>query len=83
MLVRLEKCEASFVGNVKCRPLRFTVELKDHKRQILKTNSLLRERRKDLLFSNIYFMPGPEVINLFSCSTQLSMKLKMLISIKI
>ena len=27
--------------------------------------------------------PGPEVIKLFSCSTQLSMKFQMLISIKI
>ena len=28
-------------------------------------------------------MPGPEVIKLFSCSTQLSMKFEMLISLKI
>ena len=29
------------------------------------------------------FQPGPRVIKLFSCSTQLSMKFKMLINIKI
>ena len=29
------------------------------------------------------FRPGPEVIKLFSCSTQLSMKVKMLINTKI
>ena len=31
----------------------------------------------------IELIPGPEVIKLFSCSTQLSMKFEILVSIKI
>ena len=36
-----------------------------------------------LLYNENNAGPGPEVIKLFSCSTQLSMKFQMLISIKI
>ena len=38
------------------RPLRFTVELFEHKRDILKANSLLRTSG-DSTFSNVYFTP--------------------------
>ena len=41
-------------GIIKPRPLRFTVDTFDHKRQILKANSLLRNS-DDLIFNNIYF----------------------------
>ena len=56
-LVRLGKREIRADGTVnKCRPLRFTVEMFDHKRQILKANSLLRSCT-DNIFNNIYFTP--------------------------
>ena len=55
-LVRLGRREISPNGPIKCRPLRFTVDLFDHKRQILKANTLLRNGEEDI-FSNIYFTP--------------------------
>ena len=55
-LVRLGKREIHTDGSYKCRPVRFTVEMFDHKRQILKANSLLRSCA-DEIFSNIYFTP--------------------------
>ena len=42
-LIGLGKRALSDVGDVKCRPLRLSVELFDHKRQILQANALLRE----------------------------------------
>ena len=39
---------------MRCRPLRFTVDVFDQKRQILKANSLLRNCENDI-FNNIYF----------------------------
>ena len=39
--------------------------------------------RKSCLCLSLYDVPGAEVIKLFSCSTQLSMKFKMLINIEI
>ena len=55
-LVKLGRREISPNGPIKCRPMRFTVDLFDHKRQILKANSLLRNCEEDI-FSNIYFTP--------------------------
>ena len=55
-LVRLGKREIRTDGTYKCRPIRFTVEMFEHKRQILKANSLLRSCA-DEIFSNIYFTP--------------------------
>ena len=56
-VVRLGKREIRADGTVnKCRPLRFTLEMFDHKRQILKANSLLRSCT-DVIFNNIYFTP--------------------------
>ena len=56
-LVRLGKREIRTDGTInKCRPLRFTVMIFDHKRPILKANSLLRSCT-DVIFSNIYFTP--------------------------
>ena len=52
-LVRLGKREVSHDG-IKCRPLGFTVDLFDYKRQLLKANSLLRSY-EDTIFCNIYF----------------------------
>ena len=40
-LVRLGRREISEEGSVTSRPLRFSVEVFEHKRQILKANSLL------------------------------------------
>ena len=53
-LVRLGRREKTQDGTLKCRPLRFSVDLFDHKRQILKANSLLRNCVDDI-YSNIYF----------------------------
>ena len=53
-LVRLGRREINSDGTVKCRPLRFTIDVFDQKRQILKANSLLRSCEHDI-FSNIYF----------------------------
>ena len=55
-LIRLGKRVINIDGIIKPRPLRFTVEIFDHKRQILKANSLLRNS-DDLIFNNIYFTP--------------------------
>ena len=55
-LVRLGKREIRTDGTYKCRPIRFTVEMFEHKRQILKANSLLQSCA-DEIFSNIYFTP--------------------------
>ena len=44
-------------GTIKCRPLRFTVNNFEHKRQILKASSLLRNSPSDDVFSNVYFTP--------------------------
>ena len=55
-LVRLGRRENNLDGTVKCRPLRFTVDVFDQKRQILKANSLLRNCENDI-FNNIYFTP--------------------------
>ena len=52
-LVRLGRREINSDGTVKCRPLRFTVDVLDKKRQILKANSLLRSCENDII-SNIY-----------------------------
>ena len=52
-VVRLGKREA---GQTKRRPIRFTVNQFDHKRQILKANNLLR-KSEDVVYSNIYFTP--------------------------
>ena len=54
-LVRLGRREATD-ETIKPRPMRFTVNLFDHKRQILKANSLLRNSEDDI-FSNVYFTP--------------------------
>ena len=43
-------------GIIKPRPLRFTVDNFDHKRQILKANSLHKDS-DDLVFNNIFFTP--------------------------
>ena len=50
-LVRLGRREINSDGTVKCRPLRFTVNVFDPKRQILKANSLLRSCENDILSS--------------------------------
>ena len=55
-LVRLGRREMNADGTVKCRPLRFTVDVFNHKRQILTVNSLLRSCDDDI-FGNIYFTP--------------------------
>ena len=49
-VVRLGKREA---GQTKRRPIHFTVNQFDHKRQILKANNLLR-KSEDVVYSNIY-----------------------------
>ena len=48
-LVRLGRREINSDGTVECRPLRFTVDVFDQKRQILKANSLLRSCENDIL----------------------------------
>ena len=55
-LVRLGRSDSKN-GTTKCRPLRFTVNNFDHKRQILKASSLLRNSASDDVFSNVYFTP--------------------------
>ena len=55
-LVRIGRREINSDGTVKCRLLRFTVDVFDQKRQILKANSLLRSCENDI-FSTIYFTP--------------------------
>ena len=55
-LVRLGRREMNSDGTVKCRPLRFTIDVFNHKRQILTANSLLRSCDDDI-FGNIYFTP--------------------------
>ena len=55
-LIRLGRRAVSKDGVIKSRPLRFTVELFEHKRIILKANSLLRSS-DDSIFSNVYFTP--------------------------
>ena len=55
-LIRLGRRVINKDGIIKPRPLRFTVDIFDHKRQILKANSLLRDS-DDLIFNNIYFTP--------------------------
>ena len=55
-LIRLGRRAISEEGVIKSRPLRFTVELFEHKRDILKVNSLLRTSG-DSVFSNVYFTP--------------------------
>ena len=55
-LLRLGRRAVSGKGVIKSRPLRFTVELFEHKRDILKANSLLRTSG-DSTFSNVYFTP--------------------------
>ena len=52
-LVRLGRREA---GQNKTRPIRFTVGVFDHKRQILTANKMLR-RSEDFVYNNIYFTP--------------------------
>ena len=52
-LVRLGRRENNSDGTVKCRPLRFTVDVFDQKRQILTVNSLLRSCEHDILASYI------------------------------
>ena len=47
-LVRLGRREMNSDGTVKCRPLRFTVNVFNHKRQILTANSLLRSCDDDI-----------------------------------
>ena len=54
-LVRFGRREATD-GTIKPIPMRFTVNLFDHKRQTLKANSLLRNSEDDI-FSNVYFTP--------------------------
>ena len=46
-------------------------------------NEICPIRPKTSRFEITFFKTGPEVIKLFSCSTQLSMKFEILISIKI
>ena len=55
-LVRLGRSDSKN-GAIKCRPLRFTVNSFEHKRQILKASSLLRNSPTDDVFSNVYFTP--------------------------
>ena len=55
-LVRLGRSDSTN-GAIKCRPLRFTVNNFEHKRQILKASSLLRNSPTDDVFSNVYFTP--------------------------
>ena len=55
-LVRLGRSDSKN-GAIKCRPLRFTVNNFEHKRQILKASSLLRNSPTDDVFSNVYFTP--------------------------
>ena len=55
-VVRLGKREIRPDGTAKCRPIRFKVDMFDYKRQILKSNTLLRNCA-DEIFSNIYFTP--------------------------
>ena len=55
-LIRLSRRVINKDGIIKPRPLRFTVDIFDHKRQILKANSLLRDS-DDLIFNTIYFTP--------------------------
>ena len=50
-LVRLGRRAVSEEGVIKSRPLRFSVELFEHKRDILKANSLLRTS-SDSIFSS-------------------------------
>ena len=52
-LVRLGRRQA---GQTKARPIRFTVGVFDHKRQILTANKMLR-RCEDFVYNNIYFSP--------------------------
>ena len=55
-LVRLGWRVVAETGEIKSRPLRLSVNLFDHKRQILKANALRRECEDDI-FGNIYFTP--------------------------
>ena len=55
-LIRLGRRAVSEEGVIKSRPLSFSVELFEHKRDILKANSLLRTSG-DSIFSNVYFTP--------------------------
>ena len=57
-LVRLGRREISEDGSVTSRPLRFSVEVFEHKKQILKANSLLREH-----------VPTMFIITFTSCRT--------------
>ena len=43
---------------------------------------LLKQRRDNVPYEIHVIYPGPEVIKLFSCSTQLSMKVFLLINVK-
>ena len=53
-LVRLGRREINSDGTVKCRPLRFIVDVLNKKKgQILKANSLLRSCENDII-SNLY-----------------------------
>ena len=52
-LVRLGRMEINSDGTVTCRPLRFTVDVFDQKRQILRANSLLRSCENDILATYI------------------------------
>ena len=55
-LVRLGRREKTQDGTLKCRPLRFSVDLFDHKKKILKANSRLRSCEDDV-YGKIYFTP--------------------------
>ena len=55
-LIQLGRRVINKDGFIKPKPLRFTVDIFDHKRQILKANSLLRNS-DDLIFNNIYLTP--------------------------
>ena len=54
--MRLGKCSESMNQSYKCRPLRFSVQSFQVKREILKASMSLRETN-DEMFSNIYFTP--------------------------
>ena len=56
ILVRLGRRVVAETGEIKSRLLSLSVNLFDHKRQILKANALLRECKDDI-FGNICFTP--------------------------
>ena len=55
------------------------LELEKYQRDFLRRTQHLSER---VAMCSVYFLSGPEVIKLFSCSTQLSMKFFLLINVK-